>query len=572
LTEESEQLTPDAYWEYRFLLDKRSEKYIINDWVVLAKRGEAHSRSRVMKRLFLLVSFVLLIFGCSKDQSSVGPDSSPPIVKSVISYDTTRVFVSFSEPVEPVSATDSLNYRITSYETLTINHVDICPSHDKCILITTAQESIYYDISITSIVDESGNRMRDTLLSFLGTGLEMDTTSPVVNIFFPYEGDTLYGFVYVAGNSNDNLATKSVSFFLNDSLIGVDYTFPYFCVLDCRPLVEGGTYRLSAVGEDYGRNYGYSDTINVVAGFHPPFPYVILDTIFTTSDMKPLLLDMTDDGARLICNQVPKGWGNIVPSEVVSIQTATNTIEHIEQVWPISPVNHLDVVGNNTVYLTSGSSVWIYDIAMQQVTELVEAGGSPQGVICVGNDRLYASRLTKQDVLVYSLTGDSIVDSIPVTGSPGAVALDSIHNVIYVCLTTVPRIEIIDVNSNMLVDSILLSDVPWEVCFSPACDRAYASEKNSSLIAVIDAESHTMLNELAISGLQYPKGIAVTADGAYVYATSAFTEFFVLDATSYEVKWQFELGSFPYDCRFNYADNTVYVTCEGDARIFYIGY
>jgi DNA-binding beta-propeller fold protein YncE len=190
----------------------------------------------------------------------------------------------------------------------------------------------------------------------------------------------------------------------------------------------------------------------------------------------------------------------------------------------------------------------------------------------VGNDRLYASRLTKQDVLVYSLTGDSIVDSIPVTGSPGAVALDSIHNVIYVCLTTVPRIEIIDVNSNMLVDSILLSDVPWEVCFSPACDRAYASEKNSSLIAVIDAESHTMLNELAISGLQYPKGIAVTADGAYVYATSAFTEFFVLDATSYEVKWQFELGSFPYDCRFNYADNTVYVTCEGDARIFYIGY
>jgi DNA-binding beta-propeller fold protein YncE len=524
-----------------------------------------------MKQFLSFVLAVFLLLSCSKDRTELGPDTSLPFVESVVSYDTTRVFVSFSEPVNPVSATDSLNFRITSYETLIINHIDICPSHDKCILITTAQESIYYDISITNIEDASGNGMRDTVLSFIGTGLEMDTTSPVVNVFFPYDGDTLYGYVYVAANSNDNIATKSVSFYLNDSLLDTDFSFPYYCLLDCRPLNEGGQYKLSVVGEDYGRNYGYSDTIEVVMGFHPPFPYVILDTIFTTSDMKPLFLDLTDDGSTLICNQVPKGWGNIVPSEVVSINTETNSIENIEQVWPISPINHIDVVGNNTVYLTCGTSAWIYDISLQKVTELVGVGGSPQGIVRTPDDKLYISRLSKQDVVVFSLVTNSILDSIPVSGDPGAVAFDSIHNEIYVCLNTMNMIEIIDGNTDMIVDSILLSDIPWEISFSPNCDRAYVSIKNSNLIGVIEAPGHVLLNELSISGMQFPKGIAVTPDGNFIYVTSAFTELFVVNTTTFDIEWQFELGDFPYDCRFDYTDQAVYVTCEGDARIFYIG-
>lgn len=523
-----------------------------------------------MKWWFSLFPVLLLVWGCPRDRGVVGTDTAPPYIEGVVSYDTTRIFISFSEPVDAISATDSLNYRITSYETLTVNHVDICPSHDMCILITTAQESIYYDISISNIQDESGNSMRDTVLSFLGTGLEMDTTSPVVNIFFPNAGDTLYGFVYIAANSNDNLATKSVSFYLGDSLIDVDYAFPYYCQLDCRPLTEGGMYELSALGEDYGRNFGYSDTVGVVMGFHPPFPYVVLDTIFTTSDMKPLFLDLTDDGAKLICNQVPKGWGNIVPSEVVTIGTETNTIENIEQVWPISPINYIEVAGNNTVYLTSGDAAWTYDIALEQVTELVEVGGSPQGIAKSG-DKLYIGRLSKQDVAVFSLSANALIDSIPVPGSPGSIALDSINNELYVCLTTASTIGIIDGNTDMLIDSIPLADIPWEVSFSPDCGRAYVSEKNISLIGVIDVASHTLLDEVLISGMQYPKGLAVSPDGNYVYITSSFTEVYVMNGQTYEIEWRFELGDFPYDCRFNYANNTIYVTCESDARIFHIG-
>jgi DNA-binding beta-propeller fold protein YncE len=228
-------------------------------------------------------------------------------------------------------------------------------------------------------------------------------------------------------------------------------------------------------------------------------------------------------------------------------------------------------VGNNTVYLTSGNSVWIYDIALQQVTELVEAGGSPQGIVWTADNKLYISRLNRQDVVVFSLTSNSILDSIPVSGDPGAVSLDSIHNEIYVCLNTLNKIEIIDGSSDMVTDSILLSGAPWEVSFSPNCDRAYVSEKNSSLIGVIDAPSHTLLDELLISGMQYPKGLAVTADGNYVYITSAFTQMFVMNAMNYDIEWKFELGSFPYDCRFNYLNNRIYVSCEADARIFYIG-
>ncbi|GAH53466.1 unnamed protein product, partial [marine sediment metagenome] len=141
---------------------------------------------------------VLLIFGCSKKEKPLAPDTSPPFVQTVSSFDTTKVLVSFNEPVNPELALDTMNYVITSYETLDVYLVSIDPMKKHCILRTEPQESTFYEIDVRNIEDLSGNRLKDTTLIFLGIGVQIDSFPPTLTIIEPAEGDTLFGFEYVS--------------------------------------------------------------------------------------------------------------------------------------------------------------------------------------------------------------------------------------------------------------------------------------------------------------------------------------------------------------------------------------
>lgn len=504
---------------------------------------------------------VLLIFGCSKKEKPLTPDTSPPFVQTVSSFDTTKVLVSFNEPVNPELALNTMNYVITSYETLDVYLVSIDPMKKHCILRTEPQESTFYEIDVKNIEDLSGNRLKDTTLIFLGIGMQIDSFPPTLTIIEPAEGDTLFGFEYVSVSASDHTGIKNVSFFINDSLINIDEDFPYFCILDVRELIEGDVYTLYATAEDYSANIGYSDSHDVFIGFHPPFPYVVLDTIYT--DKVPFRADITDDGTMLFFVQVDTSG-----DDLVMINTATNSFERTIRIFTGTSYN-LDVFENSWVYFTTGNSFSIYDILLNQITETIDVGGFPQGIVRSYNEKLYIARNTKEDILVYSIQQNSVIDSIPVPGKPTALAIDTNSDELYACLYSENLITVIDIEIDTVITNISISGHPFKLIFSPTYDRAYVTELDNSLIGVIETFTHTLLDEISLYGLDHPKGIAITDDGNYLFVGSSY-EVLVINTFDYNIEWSFDLGLYPYSMVFTPSYEKLYVVCM-DFRIFCIG-
>ncbi|MCK4234092.1 hypothetical protein KAX75_06655, partial [candidate division WOR-3 bacterium] len=458
----------------------------------------------------------------------------------------------------------------TSYETLDVHLVDIDPMKINCILQTEPQESTFYEIDIRNIEDVSGNRMNDTTFTFLGIGVQVDSFSPVVSITYPGEGDTLFGFVYVSAGASDNFAVKKVCFFVNDSLISEDEYFPYYCILDVRNLQEGGVYSIYASAEDYSANVGYSESTDVFIGYYPPFPYVIIDTIYT--EKTPYRMDITEDASKLFFVQNHKANEPEV-DDLIMLDVNTNNFERITH-FTTGVSFYLDVYRNDMVYFTTGISFSIYDIFLDEITETVNIGGTASGIVCGGNDKLYIARNPKEDIVVYSLQGNSIIDSIQVPGNPTALAVDTVHNELYACLYAQDIICVIDIEGDTIIANIPISGSPWEIVFSPNYDIAYVSEINTSEIGIIETSSHTLLNEISVYGLSNPKGIALTGDGEYLYITGMSTVVFVINTVDYSLEWSFQLGVIPYSLVFVPFVERVYVSCldyPNFSRIFCIG-
>ena len=515
--------------------------------------------SSIFRKAFLVF---LILISCTKTQKPQGPDTSAPYVKIVISLDTTKVLVSFNEELNPDYATDTLNYLITSYETLDVHIVNIDPMIKNCILGTEPQESTFYEIDIKNIKDVSGNEMKDTTITFHGVGVMPDSFAPTVRIEIPGEGDTLYGFELFWVDAHDNTGVKTVSFFINDSFIEEDKYIPYFCYLDVRGLQEGEVYTIYASAMDYSANVGYSESLNVFIGFHPPFPYVIIDTVYTTKT--PFRGDITDDGTKYFFVQTDTS-GN----DLVIVNTVTNSVERTMRLYTGASY-FLDVFKNSWVYFTSGNSFVIFDISLDQVVGTVNIGGDARGIVRSNNEKLYIARHSEQDVVVYSTQDYSIIDSIPVPGSPTALAIDTVHNEVYACLFDEYLIAVIDIEGDTSITNISVSGNPFGVVFSPNCDRAYVSELDNNAVGVIETSNHTVLDEVYPFGLRHPKGIAVADNGDYLFVGSEY-EVLVLNTFDYSIEWDLKLGLYPYSIVFTPSYERVYIVCM-NAMIFCIGY
>ncbi len=528
----------------------------------------------IMKHAESLIA-IILIFGCFSSiacskKRPIPPDTIPPVVSNVISIDTTKVLISFNEKIRYALLSDSSNYLITSYETLDIYEVDVDPIRENCMLRTEPQESTYYQINIKNMKDINGNMMNDTFLFFFGIGVPIDSFPPTVYISEPIEGDTLYGFVYFSVGASDNTGVKRVRFYFNDSLISTDNMVPYYTIVDVRNLPEGDTYPIYATAEDYSANIGYSDTHDVFIGFHPNFPYVITDTIIPSR--APWQMDITDDETKLFFMQV-YSW--TTSCDLVRLDLQTN---QINMTLPLGDdgAYYLDVYQNSAVYATNGTSFLEYDIASNQMVNTVDVGAGTRGIIRSNNEKLYIARFTKQDVVVYSLLSNSILDSIQVDGNPMTLSIDTLHNELYVSLFNQRAIDVICTQGDSIITNIPSSGIPFQVIFSSDYSRAYVSESDNNSIGIIETSSHTIIDEFSPTNLVNPKGLALSNDDEHIFITGMSNRLFVVNAFDYSVEWSFTIGDFPYWVAFTPSNDRVFVGCRGTQYggfgIYCIGY
>ncbi len=523
----------------------------------------------VFSRAALFLFLVTGMIGCAKKEKAVGPDTVPPEVRTVFSFDTTRVLVEFTEAVDSASASDTLNYEIESYEMLAVHHVDVDPMGKRCVLMTAHQESTSYHIAFKNIEDISGNSLKDTVVSFLGIGMAVDSIIPTLTIYDPSSGDTMYGFEYFSVNASDNFAVKTVRFFLNDSLAGEDGDFPFYAIIDVRSLPEGSTASLYAAAEDFGANIGYSETLDVFIGHHPDFPYVVIDTLETA--IYPEHIDVTEDGSKVFYARLPS-YPYTTTSCLMVIYTDTNTDEVMVSLDPPLPIYYLDVYGDDFVYFTHGTSFSIFDIGLQQVVSTTDIGGAAQGIARGAGEKLYIARRSTQEIMVYSLQSNSFIDSTSVAGEPTALMVDPVHGELYVALIDTGMVAIIDTQTDSLIDTIFLSGEAFEVQFSPDYSRAYISEIFDHSIAVVQTATHAVIDEISPSGLNRPKGMAISNDGMYLFVTSLTNRLYVYSTLDYSTVWDFDIGHMPYGVVLTPLNDKLYVTCSSSAEVYCIGY
>jgi YVTN family beta-propeller protein len=412
--------------------------------------------------------------------------------------------------------------------------------------------------------------MGDTIIVFTGVGGVVDSIPPSVTITDPAENDTLYGFEYIVASVSDNIAIRKVKFYVNDSLIEEDRSFPYYCMLDVRSLQEGEIYSINATAEDYSANIGYSDSVDVFIGYYPAFPYVIIDTLYV--EKTPYRMDVSQDNTKLFILQNHKSNQPVI-DDLLMFDIQTNTLERAIHFYS-GAAFYIDVFGINKVYFTSGYSFSVYDVLLNEIVETVNLGATLTGIARADNEKLYIACNPEQFIIVYSLQTSTILDTIPVSGYPTFLAADTLHDELYVCLYSENMISVIDTEGDTVKTQISLTGKPWEVEFSYDYSRAYVSILDMSTIGVIETSSHTLQDEISVSGLSNPKGIALTNNDNYLFITGMSNKVFVVNTSDYSTEWDFTVGLTPYSLGYSALYNRIYVSCLDNqyySRIFCIG-
>ncbi len=105
-----------------------------------------------------------------------------------------------------------------------------------------------------------------------------DTQPPLVSIINPQPGQTVSGTTQVSANASDNVAIKSVQFFLNGNPLGAPVTSPPYAVSWNTTTATNGSNTLTATAVDPSGNVGRSssDIVTVQNPLNPP-PCFVMD-------------------------------------------------------------------------------------------------------------------------------------------------------------------------------------------------------------------------------------------------------------------------------------------------------
>ena len=231
------------------------------------------------------------------------------------------------------------------------------------------------------------------------------------------------------------------------------------------------------------------------------------------------------------------------------------------------------------------NTVSVIDLTADSVTATIDVGGTPIGIaisktfnkvyICESNTETISVINAETDVIeatidvggvnritidpfsryayvgdanfdvikVIELSTDSIVDIIPIEGTPLQLMYNPIEYQLLV--TNGNKLSIMRTHLFHDVDANLNMDFPHSIVFSPNGEKAYVTEFFGDRISEVDLSDHTATP--FIEGIISPKGIAISPDGSTLYVTSETGggAVQVIDVATAEVTSTLNVGSGP---------------------------
>ncbi len=128
-------------------------------------------------------------------------------------------------------------------------------------------------------------------------------------------------------------------------------------------------------------------------------------------------------------------------------------------------------------------------------------------------------------------------------------------------------VSLVDTATNSVAATIEVGKRPRFCAFSPEGDRAYVSGELDASITVIDVRSRKTLQKITLTGENVrPMGIAVTADGKRLYATTGRGGTLVeIDTSTYRIERSVQVGPRPWNVALSQDGNHIY-TANGPSN------
>ena len=106
--------------------------------------------------------------------------------------------------------------------------------------------------------------------------------------------------------------------------------------------------------------------------------------------------------------------------------------------------------------------------------------------------------------------------------SPGAMAVDNEHGIIYTALNTDKSISIADISTNQAIEKIKLNQNPNSVLLSSDGSRLFASSgKDKGTVEIIDLKEKKSTASVCVG--HSPQDMALSKNGQYLYVANKFT-------------------------------------------------
>jgi YVTN family beta-propeller protein len=130
----------------------------------------------------------------------------------------------------------------------------------------------------------------------------------------------------------------------------------------------------------------------------------------------------------------------------------------------------------------------------------------------------YVANNGASTVSVINTTTNAVVATVPVGTAPDGVAINQAGTLVYVTNKGSNNVSVISTSTNAVTATIPVSAGPTDVALNPSGTTAYVSCGTGNQVAVINTAKKTVTTNITVTD---PVGLAVTANGAFLYVLSS---------------------------------------------------
>lgn len=363
-----------------------------------------------------------------------------------------------------------------------------------------------------------------------------------------------------------------------------DASFTYLVTNDSNRTMTQMAYfppptTFSTVATNCGRTLAVNETCSVVLGFNAPTSLGLLDLAgLTVCTLNGNICSQPNSNNLVRMNVVPSTSNKVYvvnqdSNNVSVIDTTTDTVVDTVAVGNLPRGSGVSPNGTR-VFVTNrgGDSVSIINTATDTVLSEVDVGnvptrvaftpnsakayvpnnGAPLGISVVDvasetllsfipitgladpttiptlastpdGTKIYAARLTTDNVDVIDTATDTVTATIAVGNSPRAVAITPDGTKVYVTNTASHTVSVISTATNTVTATVAVQFSPRGMVITPDGSKAYVANRGSDSVSVIDVATDTVTSNVSILPAEGPENIAITPDGTKVYTANEDT-------------------------------------------------